>query len=45
VPVSNPIDLEQTDAAILAEVDQLWARVSDIGLGERMQDEPPTLQF
>ena len=45
VPVSNPIDLEQTDAAILAEVDQLWARISDIGLGKRMPDEPPTLQF
>jgi catechol-2,3-dioxygenase len=45
VPVSNPIDLEQSDAAILAEIDRLWQRVRDIGLGERMPQEPPTLQF
>src|SRR3954447_19878445 len=45
VPVSIPIDLEQSDAAILAEVDRLWKRVSDVGLGERMPQEPPTLQF
>jgi catechol-2,3-dioxygenase len=45
VPVSLPIDLEQADAAILAEVDRLWQRVRDIGVGERMPEEPPTLQF
>ena len=45
VPVSNPIDLEQSDEAILAEVDRLWQRVRDVGLGERMPEEPPTLQF
>ena len=45
VPVSNPIDLEQPDAAVLEEVDKLWRRVSDIGVGERMPQEPPTLQF
>src|SRR5258705_13806479 len=45
VPVSIPIDLEQSDDAILAEVDRLWQRVRDVGLGERMPHEPPTLQF
>jgi catechol 2,3-dioxygenase-like lactoylglutathione lyase family enzyme len=45
VPVSIPIDLEQSDAAILAEVDRLHQRVRDVGLGERMPQEPPTLQF
>jgi catechol 2,3-dioxygenase len=45
VPVSIPIDLEQTDEAILAEVDKLWQRVRDIGVGERMPEEPATLQF
>jgi len=45
VPVSNPIDLEQSDDAILAEIDRLHQRVRDVGLGERMPQEPPTLQF
>ena len=45
VPVSIPIDLEQSDDAILAEVDRLHQRVRDVGLGERMPQEPPTLQF
>jgi catechol-2,3-dioxygenase len=45
VPVSIPIDLEQGDEAILAEVDKLWRRVADIGVGERMPEEPSTLQF
>ena len=45
VPVSIPVDLEQSDETILAEVDQLWARVRDVGVGERMPDEPATLQF
>ena len=45
VPVSIPIDLEQSDEVILAEVDRLHQRVRDVGLGERMPQEPPTLQF
>jgi len=45
VPVSIPIDLEQSDDVILAEVDRLHQRVRDVGLGERMPQEPPTLQF
>jgi len=45
VPVSLPIDLEQSDEAILAEVDKLWQRVRHVGLGEKLPEEPPTLQF
>ena len=45
VPVSLPIDLEQSDEAILAEVDKLWQRVRHVGLGEKLSEEPPTLQF
>ena len=45
VPVSLPVDLEQSDEAILAEVDKLWQRVRHIGVGEKMPEEPPTLQF
>ena len=45
VPVSIPIDVEQSDEAILAEIDRLHQRVRDVGMGERMPQEPPTLQF
>ena len=45
VPVSIPIDLEQSDETILAEIDRLHQRVRDVGMGERMPQEPPTLQF
>ena len=45
VVVSNPIDLEQSDEAILAEVDQLWQRVRDVGVGERLREEPATVQL
>ena len=45
VPVSIPIDLESSDEAILAEIDRLHERVRDVGMGERMPQEPPTLQF
>jgi catechol-2,3-dioxygenase len=45
VVVSNPIDLEQSDEAILAEVEKLWRRVRDVGVGERLPEEPATLQL
>jgi catechol 2,3-dioxygenase-like lactoylglutathione lyase family enzyme len=44
VPVANPIDIEQPDAAILAEVDQLWERVRHVPVGGRMAEEPSTLE-
>ncbi|HKQ29312.1 MAG TPA: hypothetical protein VJT77_11980 [Burkholderiales bacterium] len=43
--VSNPIDLEQSDEAILAEVEKLWQRVRNVGVGERLPDEPATVQM
>ena len=45
VVVSNPIDLEQSDEAILSEVEKLWQRVRYVGVGERLPDEPATLQI
>jgi catechol-2,3-dioxygenase len=33
VPNSEPIDLEQSDAAILAEVDRVWRRIGHVPVG------------
>jgi catechol 2,3-dioxygenase-like lactoylglutathione lyase family enzyme len=45
VPVANPIDIEQPDEAVLAEVDALWNRVRDVPVGGTMADEPASLQI
>ena len=43
VPVANPIDIEQSDDAILTEVDRLWKRVRHVPLGGQMVEEAATL--
>jgi catechol 2,3-dioxygenase-like lactoylglutathione lyase family enzyme len=45
VPIAHLIDIEQPDEAVLAEVDQLWERLRHVGMGERMANEPATLQL
>jgi catechol 2,3-dioxygenase-like lactoylglutathione lyase family enzyme len=45
VPVANPIDIEQPDAAVLAEVDRLWARVRHVPVGGVMAEEPAALEL
>jgi catechol 2,3-dioxygenase-like lactoylglutathione lyase family enzyme len=45
VPVANPIDIEQPDAAVLAEVDDLWNRVRHVSVGGVMAEEPATLEI
>jgi hypothetical protein len=45
VPIVYPIDIERPDAAILTEVDALWERLRPVGMGERMANEPATLQL
>jgi catechol 2,3-dioxygenase-like lactoylglutathione lyase family enzyme len=45
VPVANPIDIEQPDAAVLAEVDRLWARVRHVAVGGVMAEEPAALEI
>ena len=45
VPVANPIDIEQCDDAVLAEVDRLWNEVRDVPVGGVMADEPATLEI
>jgi catechol-2,3-dioxygenase len=45
VPVANPIDIDQPDDAVLAEVDELWQRVRHVPVGGVMAEEPEALQI
>lgn len=45
VPIAHLIDIEQADEAVLAEVDKLWERLRHVGMGERMANEPASLQL
>ena len=44
VPTASPIDLEQPDEAIMAEVDRVWNQLRHVPVGGRMTDEPATLE-
>lgn len=43
VPTANPIDIEQPDEAVLAEVDRVWTELRHVPVGGRMTDESATL--
>ena len=43
VPTANAIDIEQPDAAVLAEVDRVWNELRQVPVGGRMTDETATL--
>ena len=45
VPTANPIDVEQPDAVVLAEVDRVWNELRDVPVGGRMSEETATLQL
>ena len=45
VPVANPIDIEQPDEVILAEVDRLWNQVRHVPVGGVMAEESATLEI
>ena len=45
VPVANPIDIEQPDDVVMAEVDALWARVRDVPVGGEMAEATATLEI
>jgi catechol 2,3-dioxygenase-like lactoylglutathione lyase family enzyme len=45
VPVANPIDIEQPDHVVLAEVDALWERVRDVPVGGELADATATLEI
>jgi catechol-2,3-dioxygenase len=43
VPNSDPIDIEQSDEAIMAEVDRVWRRIGHVPVGGVMEAETATL--
>ncbi len=45
VPIAHLIDIHQSDEAVLAEIEALWQRLRHVGMGERMANEPATLQL
>ena len=45
VPVANPIDIDQPDEVVLAEVDRLWNQVRHVPVGGVMTEEPATLEI
>ena len=44
VPNSDPIDLEQSDEAIMAEVDRVWERIGHVPVGGKLELETATLR-
>jgi catechol 2,3-dioxygenase-like lactoylglutathione lyase family enzyme len=45
VPTSNPIDIDQPDDAVLAEVDRVWERLRHVPVGGQMTEESATLEL
>ncbi len=45
VPIAHLIDIEQADERVMAEIDALWERLRHVGMGERMANEPASLQL
>jgi catechol-2,3-dioxygenase len=44
VPTVSPIDIEQPDEAVMAEVDRVWAELRHVPVGGRMEHESLTLE-
>jgi len=44
VPNSDPIDIEQPDEVVLAEVDRVWERIGHVPVGGRLELETATLR-
>jgi catechol-2,3-dioxygenase len=45
VPTANPIDIEQPDEAVMAEVDRIWHQLRHVPVGGRLAEETPTLEL
>jgi catechol-2,3-dioxygenase len=44
VPTASPIDVEQSDEAVLAEVDRVWNQLRHVPVGGRMAEEAATVE-
>ena len=44
VPTATPIDVEQPDAVVFAEVDRVWNQLRHVPVGGRMTDESETVE-
>jgi catechol-2,3-dioxygenase len=44
VPTVSPIDIEQSDDRVMAEVDRVWADLRHVPLGGRLEEETATLE-
>lgn len=44
VPTATPIDVEQSDDAVLAEVDRVWHQLRHVPIGGRLAEETATLE-
>ena len=45
VPTANPIDIEQPDPVVMAEVDRVWNELRHVPVGGRLAEETATLQL
>ena len=45
VPTVNPIDIEQPDEVVMAEVDRVWEKLRHVPVGGRMEEEASTLEL
>jgi catechol 2,3-dioxygenase-like lactoylglutathione lyase family enzyme len=43
VPTANPIDIEQPDEQVMAEVDRVWHQLRHVPVGGRLAEETATL--
>ena len=44
VPNADPIDIEQSDEAVVAEVDRVWKRIGHVPVGGVLEQEAATLR-
>jgi catechol 2,3-dioxygenase-like lactoylglutathione lyase family enzyme len=45
VPTATPIDIEQPDDVVMAEVDRVWHQLRHVPVGGRMAEEASTLEL
>ena len=43
--IANPIDIEQPDDVVLAEVDRVWSQLRHVPVGGTLAEETATLEL